>query len=159
MAPRVPAPCYSAMGFASSDTLKTRILSSSIAPQSDPAGLLARATELVAAGVDVIVAGYNPATIAAKTATTTIPIVGLIVLEPVETGIVKSLARPGGNVTGLTWEVGTEQVAKKLELFKQLAPKISRIATVWNPTVPGLGRYWKPFETAAAALGLASLLG
>jgi ABC-type uncharacterized transport system substrate-binding protein len=84
--------------------------------QPDPARLSALAAELVAASVDVIVAIYNPAIIAAKTATTTIPIVGLIVLEPVETGIVQSLARPGGNVTGLSWEEGTEQVAKTRDL-------------------------------------------
>jgi putative ABC transport system substrate-binding protein len=121
----------------------------------DPGRLPAMAAELVAANVDVIVAVSNPAIIAAKRATTTIPIVGLIVLEPVETGIVKSLARPGGNVTGVTWEEGTDQVAKKLELFKQLVPRATRMAAIWNPTVPGLGRYWAPFQAAATTLGMA----
>jgi putative ABC transport system substrate-binding protein len=121
----------------------------------DPAGFPSMAAELVAARVDVIVALANPAIIAAKNATTTIPIVGMIVLEPVETGLVKSLARPGGNVTGVTWEEGTQQVGKKLGLFKLLVPKATRMAAVWNPTVPGLGRYWAPFEAAAKTFGMA----
>jgi putative tryptophan/tyrosine transport system substrate-binding protein len=124
--------------------------------QPDPARFSTLAAELVAAGVDVIVATFNLAIIAAKAATTTIPIVGLVVLEPVETGIVKSLARPGGNVTGLSWEHGTDPGAKKLEVFKQLVPTASRMAVVWNPTVPGLARYWTPFQTAATALGMAT---
>jgi len=123
--------------------------------QPDPVRFSTLAAELVAAGVDVIVATFNPAIIAAKSATTTIPIVGLIVLQPVETGIVKSLARPGGNVTGLSWEEGTDQAAKKLELFKQLVPTAARMAAVWNPTVPGLARYWTPFQNAATVLGVA----
>jgi putative tryptophan/tyrosine transport system substrate-binding protein len=113
------------------------------------------AGQFVAAGVDVIVATFNPAIIAAAKATTTTPIVALIVLQPVETGIVKSLARPGGNVTGLSWEDGTEQVTKKLEIFKEIAPTASSMAAVWNPTVPGLARYWEPFKTSATALGMA----
>jgi putative ABC transport system substrate-binding protein len=121
----------------------------------DPAGFPSMAAELVAARVDVIVALANPAIIAAKNATTTIPIVGMIVLEPVETGLVKSLARPGGNVTGVTWEEGTQQVGKKLGLFKLLVPKATRMAAVWNPTVPGLGRYWAPFEAAAKTFDMA----
>ena len=121
----------------------------------DPARFSSLAAELVAARVDVIVASFNPAVIAAKTATTTIPIVGLIVLEPVETGIVRSMARPGGNVTGLAWEHGTDPAVKKLEIFKELVPTASRMAAVWNPTVPGLARYWEPFKTAAKALGIA----
>ena len=66
----------------------------------------------------------------------------------------KSLARPGGNVSGLTWEEGTEQAAKKLELFRLLVPTASRMAAFWNPTVPGLRRYWEPFKAAGSALGI-----
>jgi hypothetical protein len=55
---------------------------------------------------------------------------------------------------GLSWEDGTEQVTKKLEVFKEIAPTASRMAAVWNPTVPGLARYWEPFKTAATALGM-----
>src|SRR6202035_55971 len=66
-----------------------------------------------------------------------------------------SLARPGGNVTGLAWEEGTEQVTKKLELFKQMVPTASQMVAVWDPSIPGLHRYWEPAHTAAAALGIA----
>jgi ABC-type uncharacterized transport system substrate-binding protein len=59
------------------------------------------------------------------------------IFEPIETGIVKSLARPGGNVTGLTWEEGTHQATKKLELFKQLVPTSSRVASM-EPDCPGV---------------------
>jgi putative ABC transport system substrate-binding protein len=121
----------------------------------DPGRFSTLAAELVAVGVDIIVARLNQAIVSAAAATTTFPIVGFIMLEPVETGIVKSLARPGGNVTGLTWEEGTEQAAKKLELFKLLVPKASRMAAFWNPTVPGLRRYWEPLKTAGGALGIA----
>ena len=98
----------------------------------DPNRFPTLAAELVTVGVDVILAGGNRAILAAKTVTTAIPIVGLTMVEPVETGIVKSLARPGGNVTGLTWEEGTHQATKKLELFKQLVPTSSRVASVWQ---------------------------
>jgi putative ABC transport system substrate-binding protein len=90
--------------------------------------LPALALDLVRVGVGVIVAPGNQPVLATKAATTTIPIVMPWVLEPVETGIVESLARPGGNVTGLTWEEGTEQVKKKLQLFKELVPTASRAA-------------------------------
>jgi putative ABC transport system substrate-binding protein len=119
----------------------------------DPGRYPALAAELVAAGVDVIVVtGGNPAILAAKSATTTIPIVMMWVIDPVETGIVTSLARPGGNVTGLTWEEGSDQVGKKLQLFKEVVPTVSRIALIRNPTFPGLARYWAPAQTAAHAL-------
>jgi len=112
------------------------------------------ASELLDAGVDVIVAKSNRAVIAAKTLTGKIPIVGMTMLEPVETGIVKSLGRPGGNVTGLMWEDGPEQGAKKLEIFAQVVPNVARIAVVWNPSIPGLDRYWPPALDTAARLGI-----
>jgi putative ABC transport system substrate-binding protein len=120
----------------------------------DPGRYPALAAELVAARVDVIVAGGNAAILAAKSVTTTIPIVMPWVFAPVETGIVASLARPGGNVTGLTWEEGTDQGGKKLQLFKQLVPTVSRMAVVSSLTVPGLDQYWPPFRTTAKALGI-----
>src|SRR5215468_6098240 len=120
----------------------------------DPGRFPALAAELVAAGVDVIVAlAGNPSILAAKNATTTIPIVMPYSFEPVEMGIVASLARPGGNITGLAWEGSTDIVGKKLQLFKQLVPKASRMASVWNPHF-GLSRYWPPFRAAAIALGM-----
>jgi putative ABC transport system substrate-binding protein len=122
---------------------------------SDPNRFPTLAAELVTVGVDVILAAGNSAVLAAKTATITIPVVGLIMVEAVETGIIKSLARPGGNITGLTWEEGTDQATKRLELFKQLVPTISRMASVWNPTIPGYARYWPALRTAATNLGMA----
>jgi putative ABC transport system substrate-binding protein len=89
-------------------------------PDLDRYATLAR--ELLDAGVDVIVAKSNRAVLAAKTVTGKIPIVGMTMLEPVESGIVKSLGRPGGNVTGLMWEDGPEQGAKKLEISRK-SPK------------------------------------
>ena len=112
------------------------------------------ASELLDAGVDVIVAKSNRAVIAAKTVTGKIPIVGMTMLEPVESGIVKSLGRPGGNVTGLMWEDGPEQGAKKLEIFAQVVPNVARIAVVWNPSIPGLDRYWPLALDTAARLGI-----
>jgi ABC-type uncharacterized transport system substrate-binding protein len=116
--------------------------------------LPALAAELVASRVDVIVAAGNRSVLAAKTVTTDTAIVMPWVLDPVGTGIVASLARPGGNVTGLTYDVSPEQVTKRLELFKQLIPAASRIAALWNPTYPGLAHYWPPARKAAASLGI-----
>ena len=86
------------------------------------------AAELVRLNVDVIVAGAgNGAPRAAKRATSTIPIVMVAVIDPVSNGLVASLARPGANVTGLTWEVTREQSGKNLELLKQAVPKVTRV--------------------------------
>jgi putative ABC transport system substrate-binding protein len=120
---------------------------------SDPSRFPALAAELVAMRVDVIVAG-GEAVRAAKSATTMIPIVMPWVLEAVETGVVESLARPGGNVTGLTWEEGTDQAKKKLEIFKQASVSTSRLALLWDPSMPGLARYVPPLRTAATTLGM-----
>ena len=92
------------------------------------------ATELVRAGVDVIVTSTNPATLAAKRATATIPIVMTVGVEPVTAGLVASLAKPGANVTGLTFDVdATQLAAKRLEILKELMPSIYRVAVLWNP--------------------------
>jgi putative ABC transport system substrate-binding protein len=111
----------------------------------------ALAAELVAAGVDVIVATGNEAILAAKSVTTTIPIVMTGVFEPVEAGIATSLARPGGNVTGLTWEE-PGLLSKRLQLFKQLVPTVSRMAVVWAPDARRLARVLPPLRTAANTL-------
>ena len=118
----------------------------------DPGRYPALTAELVAAGVDVIVAtAGNLSILGAKNATTTIPIVMVFSFEPVEVGIVASLARPGGNVTGLAWDQSTGVVGKRLQLFKQLVPTASRMAVVRNPNfVPA--RYWPPIRAAAIAL-------
>src|SRR5450432_2977597 len=97
------------------------------------------AAELVSLRVDVIVTGVNPNTIAAKRATGTIPIVMAASFFPVEDGLVASLARPGGNVTGFTQEAG-EEVAKRLQLLREVVPKLTRVATL-----SGLGMSYNPY--------------
>ena len=114
------------------------------------------ASELVRAGVDIIVTSTNPSTIAAMKATTTVPIVMTIGVEPVATRLVQSLTKPGGNVTGLTFDVDPEQLAaKRLEILKELVPSLVRVAVLWNPTYePGTLRF-KGTEEAGRKLGVA----
>ena len=90
------------------------------------------AAELVNLKVDVIVADVTQASLAAKKATATIPIVMIGVGDPVGTGLIASFARPGGNVTG-TSTLAAEVVGKQLEVLHQLLPGVSRVATLWNP--------------------------
>ncbi len=92
------------------------------------------AAELVRLRVDVIVTPLNPVTLAAKQATKTIPIVMTIGTDPVGAGLVASLARPGGNVTGLTFDVTPEINGKRLQLLKEIVPRVSRVAVLWNPS-------------------------
>lgn len=92
------------------------------------------AAELVRLGVDVIVTDSTPATRAVKQATSTIPIVMATVGDPVGSGIVASLAHPGGNVTGLSL-IMTDLAAKRLELLKELLPGLRRVGVVWDPNV------------------------
>ena len=113
------------------------------------------ATELVRLKVDVIVAG--PAFVAAraaKHATTTIPVVMVAVADPVGTGLVASLARPGANVTGLTPEVTREQAGKNLELLKEAVPKVSRVTILRGPDASTQIPYSKEAESAARILGV-----
>jgi putative ABC transport system substrate-binding protein len=93
------------------------------------------AAELVRLKVDVIVAAVTQASLAAKNATETIPIVMLGTANPVDSGLVASLARPGGNITGTSLMVD-EVVGKHLALLKEILPKISRIGVIWNPANP-----------------------
>ena len=88
--------------------------------------------ELIALKVDVIVTAGTPASLAVKKATASIPLVMLAVGDPVGTGLVASLARPGGNITGLT-SIAAELEGKRLELLKDIVPKLSRVAILWNP--------------------------
>jgi putative ABC transport system substrate-binding protein len=92
----------------------------------------ARAAELVALKVDVIVAPGTPAALAAKQATTTLPIVFIAVGDPVTSGLVTSLARPGGNVTGSSI-LDPDLVGKCLEQLKQAVPTVNRVAVLWHP--------------------------
>src|SRR5258705_1856546 len=97
--------------------------------------LPALATDLVRLGVDIIVTGTNPNTVAAMTATTTIPIVMTNSFNPVGTGLVASLARPGGNVTGFAVDTDSEIFGKRFELLKETLPNLSRLGILFNPDV------------------------
>jgi putative ABC transport system substrate-binding protein len=111
------------------------------------------AEELVRLKPDVIVAGGRNDTRAARNATRTIPIVGQSLLDPVADGLLDSLARPGGNVTGFT-PIADVLVGKRLELLKETVANLSRVALLWNPQDPGSARQWKESQTAARELGL-----
>ena len=112
------------------------------------------ATELVNLKVDVIFAPPTPSAVAAHKATKTIPIVFALAADPVGNGLVESLARPGGNVTGLS-TVNVELGAKRLELLKEAFPKISRVAVMHNPTDTSNQLQLKVSLEAAKALGIA----
>ena len=113
------------------------------------------ATELIAIEVDVILAGPdNLPTVAAKRATTMIPIVMVGVVDPVVNGLIASLARPGANVTGVTYEVTREQGGKNLELLKEAVPQVSRVAILRNPNVSAQISYSREAERAAKSLGV-----
>ena len=115
--------------------------------------LPALAADLVRLGVDVIVTGANPNTVAAMNATTTIPIVMTNSVDPVSAGLVASLARPGGNVTGFSSDTGGEINGKRLELLKETLPNLSRVGILFNPDVTSIHRLASTRE-AARALGL-----
>jgi len=115
------------------------------------------AADLVRLKVDVIVTGVNPATVAAKKATTTIPIVMTSGFNPVEEGLVASLAHPGGNLTGLTLDAGAEILTKRLQLLREIKPKLSRVATM-----SGIGMSYNPpqvrvLEDTGRSLGITIL--
>ncbi len=109
------------------------------------------AAELVRLNVEVIVTP-GAATSAAKRATETVPIVFSYSGDPMEAGFVKSLARPGGNMTGITW-LAFELVGKRLELLKEAAPRASRVAILSNPAHPGEQRELRETERTARAVG------
>jgi putative ABC transport system substrate-binding protein len=112
------------------------------------------AAELVRLKVDVILATSTPPALAAKNATSTIPIVMGTSADPVGSGLVASLARPGGNVTGLSFSVGLEVVGKELELLKETVPNARRVAVLSNPANPGNVRALETVKTRARALGV-----
>ncbi len=118
-----------------------------------PERLPALAAELVRLKVDVIVATSPPAPEAAKQATSTIPIVAAATGDPVAEGLVASIARPGGNITGLA-SISPEVVGKQLELLKEVAPKVSRVAVLQNPSSQGHPFVLRQAEGAARALGV-----
>jgi ABC-type uncharacterized transport system substrate-binding protein len=111
------------------------------------------ADELVRMKVDVIVVSSTPAVLAARNATKEIPIVFHTIGDPVASGVVASLARPGGNVTGLTMG-GAELYGKRLELLKETIPKLSRAVILWNPTSTVIKQDVDETQTAARTLKL-----
>jgi putative ABC transport system substrate-binding protein len=123
-------------------------------PEKGPDQLPDLAAELVRLKVDVIVTGGPPPIQAAKEATRTIPLVMAGHPDPVAGGLVASLARPGGNITGLSITAGLELYGKRLELLKEVVPKVSRVAFLFNPTTPANALQAKETEVAARALGV-----
>jgi len=119
----------------------------------EPARLPKLAAELVGLNVDLIVTGGSSPTRAAQQATRTIPIVMTIVGDPIASGLIASLARPGGNITGLT-QISAELGGKRLELLKEAFPRISRVAVLVDPASTARGGIASGTRTAAEALGV-----
>jgi putative ABC transport system substrate-binding protein len=115
--------------------------------------LPALADELIRLKVEVLVVSTTPAVQAAKKATRTIPIVFFGVFDPVAAGLVDSLARPGGNITGFT-NIATTLAGKRLELLKETVPKLVRIAVLYDPKSPGSVAQWNESQQQARDLGL-----
>jgi putative ABC transport system substrate-binding protein len=116
-----------------------------------PDRLATATSDLVDLPVNIIVVSGSAAARAAREATATIPIVMIAIGDPVGAGLVQSLARPGGNITGNTI-LGTEMNAKRVELLKQLVPNVSRVAFLWNPNNASHRAYLEGWRTAAPQL-------
>jgi putative ABC transport system substrate-binding protein len=123
---------------------------------SEPQRLPAMAAELVALKPDVIVAAGGPAAEALSKATKTIPIVLWGVGDPVGLGLVENVARPGGNITGIT-ELSTELTAKRLQLLKEAIPSAARIGIIWNATDRAMTLRAEEFAKTAPGLGVEML--
>src|SRR2546430_5696840 len=118
-----------------------------------PGRLAEAAATLVRRPVDVIVTFGTPASFAAKQATTTIPIVTISIGDPLRTGLVPSLARPGGNITGNTI-LGPDVGAKRLQILKEAIPTVSRVAFLWNPDNASNVLQFEEIQAAAPTLGV-----
>jgi putative ABC transport system substrate-binding protein len=116
--------------------------------------LPALAAELVRRKVDVIVAPAGSAALAAKNATSSIPIVMIFASDPVEMGLVASLRRPGGNITGTTFTPGPEIFGKQLQILKEAVPHASRVAVLSNPADPSFALQVRQVEATARSLGI-----
>ena len=114
--------------------------------------LPALAAELVRLRPDVIVTTGTPGSLAAKRATSTIPIVFASSGNPVMAGLVSSFSRPGGNITGFTVS-GPELEGKRVQLLKEVVPRLSRVAVVWNSANPAIFDFYQQTRAASAALG------
>ena len=113
----------------------------------------AAATELVGRRVDILVAAGTPSVLPAKDAAGQIPVVFVGTLDPVGTGLVASLARPGSNITGLT-SISGDIIAKRLQMIRELLPNLSRIAILVRETSPTTAQYVQESQTAARNLGI-----
>jgi len=111
------------------------------------------AEELVRLKVDVILASSSPSAVAAKKATTSVPIVFVNVFDPVELGLVPSLGRPGGNITGLA-STSAELAGKRLQLLRELVPKLRRVGVLSHPPTPSSPKQLQGAEDAARTLGM-----
>ena len=112
------------------------------------------AADLVRIGVDVILTTFNPITAATMKATTTIPIIMINSIDPIGTGLIASLARPGGNVTGFSGDTGSEILGKRFELIKEIIPDLSRVGILFNPNVALHRSRLSSMGETARALGL-----
>ena len=112
------------------------------------------AAELVRLKVDVLVASPTPAAQAAKKATGTIPIVGVSLTDPVGLGLIASIARPGGNVTGVSYSLDPQMFGKHLALLREVVPKVRRVAILSNPAGPAQPATVRNIKDAALSLGL-----
>lgn len=117
----------------------------------NPDGLLAAARELAHRPVDVIVVAGSLAAKATQAATDTVPIVAMVVGDPVAIGLVKDWRQPGGNITGST-TLGSNLAAKRLQLLKSILPYLSRVAYLWNPTNPSSRAYLEYLRIAASSI-------
>jgi putative tryptophan/tyrosine transport system substrate-binding protein len=118
----------------------------------DEVGVLV--TELVRLKTDVIVASAPPSIVGARKVTDRIPIVMVYAADPVATGLVGSLSRPSGNLTGLTWDHGFDSVLKQLELLREALPRVRRIAILWDASDTAHPIYARYFDQAAERLGV-----
>jgi putative tryptophan/tyrosine transport system substrate-binding protein len=116
--------------------------------------LPALAKELVASRVDLVVAFSEMAARAVKNDPTPVPIIMVGAPDPVESGLVASLNRPGGNITGIS-DMASELSSKRLEILKEAVPGLKRVAMLWNPNDPGMTRCYRAAAAAAASLGVA----
>src|SRR5262245_52618740 len=121
--------------------------------EGKPERLPELAADLVRLRMNLIIASAVPAAVAAHRATTTIPIIMVNAADPVEAGLVRSLAQPGGNVTGLAAQLTPEIRAKQLQLLKEAVPGLARVAILRRAAVAN-APVWNEYETAARALGL-----
>ncbi len=112
------------------------------------------ATELVRLKVDMIVACASQSALTAKNVTSTIPVVFASAGDPVGQKLVASLAHPGGNMTGTSFDADPQITTKQIQLLVRTVPNVARVAVLWNPTRPFIRTYWEVAQKAATALGV-----